>query len=181
MVIHYFHKVYHNMELAKQLKTDGIAKGLCQQYQGLIERCENTGQLVGLFFRGIDFCIKKDYPTLDFIRENFKGKCEAYGVFVDAEIQDLKNAENVALNGDCKAMLEYDGYSVSNLFVRHNSQVSVNVSGRAVLDIDAFDNSNLVVAVAGNTARVRVTLYGNAHVQCMGSGIKVIKKNQKTY
>ena len=104
-----------------------------------------------------------------------------YGGFIDDDVQGLKNEKNVVLNGNCRAMLEYDGYSVSNLFVRHNSQGSVNVSGFAVLDIDAFDNSNLVVAVAGNTARVRVTLYGNAQVQCIGSGIKVIKKNQKTY
>ena len=169
------------MELTKQLKADGIAKGLCEQYQGLLERCDNTEKMVRLFFRGIDFCIKNDYPTLDFMRKHFKGKSGPYGGYIDDEVQDLKNAENVVLNGDCKAMLEYDGYSVCNLFARHNTQGSVNVSGYAVLNIDAFDNSNLVVAVAGNTARVRVTLYGNAQVQCIGSGIKVIKKNQKTY
>lgn len=168
-------------ELISQLKTDGIAKDLCQQYQGLLERCGDTEKMVQLFFRGIDFCIKNDYPTLDFMRKHFKGKSEPYGGFIDDDVQGLKNEKNVVLNGNCRAMLEYDGYSVSNLFVRHNSQGSVNVSGFAVLDIDAFDNSNLVVAVVGNTARVRVTLYGNAQVQCIGSGIKVIKKNQKTY
>ena len=47
------------MELTKQLKADGIAKGLCEQYQGLLERCDNTEKMVRLFFRGIDFCIKE--------------------------------------------------------------------------------------------------------------------------
>ena len=74
------------MELKKQLKQDGIAKGLCSQYQGLIDRSQSIEALVRLFIRGIDFCIKHDYPTLEFMRENFKGKSEPYGGYVDDEI-----------------------------------------------------------------------------------------------
>ena len=169
------------MELKKQLKQDGIAKGLCSQYQGLIDRSQSIEALVRLFIRGIDFCIKHDYPTLEFMRENFKGKSEPYGGYVDDEITGLRNAPDVVLNGNCKALLEYDEYSVSRLYVRHGSQAAINVSDHAMLTIDAFDNSHLVVAVAGGNAQVLVNKYGDAQVECIGSGIKVNSINKKTY
>ena len=169
------------MELNKQLKQDGIAVGLCSQYQGLLDRSDTVEKMVRLFIRGIDFCIKNDYPTLDFMRKNFKGKSEPYGGYVDDEVLGLRNAPDVVLNGDCKAVLEYDEYSVSRLFIRHNSQAAVNVSDHAILTIDAFDSSHLVVAVAGGNAYVIVNKYGDAQVECIGSGIKVNCINKKTY
>lgn len=138
-------------------------------------------KMVRLFIRGIDFCIKNDYPTLEFMRKNFKGKSEPYGGYVDDEITGLRNAPDVVLNGNCKALLEYDEYSVSRLYVRHGSQAAINVSDHAMLTIDAFDNSHLVVAVAGGNAQVLVNKYGDAQVECIGSGIKVNSINKKTY
>lgn len=161
------------MELNKQLKQDGIAVGLCSQYQGLLDRSDTVEKMVRLFIRGIDFCIKNDYPTLDFMRKNFKGKSEPYGGYVDDEITGLRNAPDVVLNGGCKALLEYDEYSVSRLYIRHTSQAAVNVSDYAVLTIDAFDNSHLVVAVAGGNAQVIVNKYDNAIVETIGDGIIV--------
>lgn len=169
------------MELNRQLKQDGIAVGLCSQYQGLLDRSDTVEKMVRLFIRGIDFCIKNDYPTLEFMRKNFKGKSEPYGGYVDDEITGLRNAPDVVLNGECKAMLEYDEYSVSRIYIRHSSQAAVNVSDHAIVTIDAFDSSHLVVAVAGGDAQVLVNKYGDAQVECIGSGIKVNNKNKKTY
>ena len=137
--------------------------------------------LVELFIRGIDFCIKKDYPTLGFMRKNFKGTCEAYGAYVDDEVVE-RNRQNVVLNGDCKAMLEYDGYVVSNIYIRHNSKAAVSVGDHAVVTIDAFDNSYLAIAVAGSDARVFVNVYGNAKVETVaGTGIKIRRTNKNVY
>ena len=74
------------MELVQQLKEDGKAKGLCRMWQMKLKTGLDYEQLIQLYIRGIDFCISENYPTLDFIREHFKGKCEVYGVFVDDEV-----------------------------------------------------------------------------------------------
>lgn len=169
------------MELVEKLKKDGIAKGLCRGWQMKLKHGLDYGQLIRLYIKGIDFCISENYPTLDFIRENFKGKCEPYGVFVDDDVTDKRNLPDVVLNGDCKAMLEYDGYTVSRIFSRHNSQAAVNVSDNAIVTIDAFDESRLIVAVAGSDARVFVNIYGDAQVECIGLGIEVKFRNKKTY
>ena len=94
------------MELVQQLKEDGKAKGLCRMWQMKLRTGLDYEQLIQLYIKGIDFCISENYPTLDFIREHFKGKCEVYGVFVDDEVTDKVNLPDVVLNGDCKAMLE---------------------------------------------------------------------------
>lgn len=168
------------MELVQQLKKDGIDKGLCRLWQMKLRQDIDYKSLIELYIRGIDFCIMNDYPTVDFIREHFKGKCEEFGVFIDDDVEQ-KNAPNIVLNGNCRAFLEYDGYSVANIYARHNTRGSVNVSDNSIVTIDIFDDSDLNVATAGDDAKVFVNVYGNANVECLGSGIKVINKNKKTY
>lgn len=169
------------MELADQLKQDGVAKGLCRLWRGKLKAGMSIESMIQLYIKGIDFCISEDYPTLEFIRDNFRGKCEPFGAFVDDEISERKNAPDTVLNGVCKAMLDYDSYSVSRIYIRHNSQAAINVSDHAIVTIDAFDNSNLIVATAGEDAQVLVNLYGGAQVECIGVGIQVKKMNKKTY
>ena len=168
------------MELAEQLRTDGTAKGLCQLYQTKLGACSSVEELVKLFIKGIDFCVNNDFPTLDFMRENFKGKSEPYGAFVDDEV-DASNLTHAVLNGACLACLDYNGYKVARVYARHTSVAAVTVSGHAIVTIDAFDKSELHVAVAGNDARVLVNVYGDAKVECLGNGIKVLNNNKNTY
>lgn len=169
-----------SMELIEQLKADGRAKGLCRMWQMKLKKGLPLPQLVGLYVRGIDFCISEDYPTLDFLRENFKGQCEPYGVYID-DVVEISNKPDTVLNGDCKAFLSYDGFAVGRAFIRHNSKAAVNVSGHAVLTIDIFDNSHVSVAVSGWDAKVDVNVYGRASVVCIGHGITVNKTNKNTY
>ena len=61
------------------------------------------------------------------------------------------------------------------------TQGAVNVSDNAYVTIDAFDNSNLVIAVAGSNAQVIVNLYGNAQVEVIGSGVEVHTHNKTHY
>lgn len=167
--------------MIERLKKDGMAKGLCQLWQNKLRDGVSVKRLVELYVRGIDFCIKNDYPTLDFIRENFKGKCELYGVYVDDQELELRNMPDVVLQGDCKGELTYDGYSVCRAFIRHNSDVTIKAYGNAHLTIDVFDNAILELSVAGTNARVLVNKYGDARVECSGVGVKVVSKNKKTY
>lgn len=174
------------MELIEQLKTDGINKGLCRLWQRKLHNGLSTEELVKLYIKGIDFCISENYPTLDFLRENFKGKSEPFGVFIDDELPPMKNEPDVVLNGACKAMLEYDGYSVSRLYVRHDSEAAVIVSDNAIVTIDLFDNAKIHISVIGTEARVNINAYGrNTTVDYIGissfARIKTIFHDKPTY
>ena len=168
------------MNLINQLKEDGTAKGLCRPWRMKLQQGMSVEEMARLYIKGIDFCISENYPTLDFLRDHFKGSCEPYGVFVDDEVV-VHNAPDTVLNGECKAILEYDGFSVSRIFARHNTQGSVYVSDNAYVKVDVFDNSKLIIAVAGNDAHVIVNLYGNAKVEVIGYGIEIKKHNKITY
>lgn len=167
--------------LIQQLKDTGTARGLCRPWRLKLKEGMSVEQMATLYIQGIDFCISEDYPTLGFLRSNFKGQCEPFGIFVDDVITERINAPDTVLNGECRAMLEYDNYSVSRVYARHNSQLSINVSDNATVTVDAFDDAIVVVATAGTNARVLVNLYGNAQVECFGSGIQVKHKNKLTY
>ena len=169
------------MEVVEQLKQDGIEKGLCRLWQRKLTGDLNISELSELYIKGIDFCISEDYPTLEYMRATFKGKCEPYGIYIDDEVEELKNAPDAVFNGDCKAMLEDDGVSVSRIYARHNTQASVNVSDDALVTIDAFDNSKLVIATSGKNAMVIVNLYGNAKAKIFGNGISVYYMKKIVY
>nr|DAF67755.1 MAG TPA: hypothetical protein [Caudoviricetes sp.] len=168
------------MDLVQQLKKDGTDKGLCRLWRSKLIGDLSVEELAKLYIKGIDFCISEDYPTLDFFREHFKGKCEPFGIFVDDEVTE-RNMADVVLSGDCKALMEYDGYTVARVYARHNAQGAINVCDHAIVTIDVFDNSNLVIAVAGSDAQVNVNLYGNSHVETFGTGIGIRKTNKITY
>lgn len=167
------------MELKDQLKSEGIAKGLCLAFQRKLDQCGSVADMAALFVQGIDFCVSNDYPTLDFMRK-YRGKCEPYGIFIDDDV-DVSDMQDVVLNGKCRAFLSYGGYTVARVVARHDTQGAVNVSDYAHVTIDALDNSALTVAVAGSCAKVLVNVYGDAQIKCIGSGIQVINKLKKTY
>lgn len=148
------------MELIEQLKADGISKGLCLQWQGKLRKGLKLEQLVELYIKGINFCIKNEYPTLDFLRQHFKGKCEPYGVYIDDEVTDSLNESNIVLNGACKAILDYDDYIVARAYIRHNSEAGVDVDGNALVTIDVFDNAILHLSVIGKASKVILNVYG---------------------
>ena len=169
------------MDTIVQLKADGVSKGLCEQWQKKLTNASGIKRLSELFIRGIDFCISEDFPTLEFMRENFKGKCERHGIFIDHDLKSEENLPHTVLNGDCTAHLSYDKYSVSQIYARHNSKVKVIVKDHARITIDAFDNSLIEVETLSDRCKVFVSVYGNAKVQSKGAKVTINKKNKETY
>jgi len=162
------------------LRTDGTVKGLCSDWQGKLNDGAGIKRLSELFIRGIDFCISENFPTLEFLRDNFKGKCEPYGIFIDEEVAE-KNCQNVVLNGECHAELTYEGYAVSQVFIRHESKVEIIASGHSFITIDAFDNSFVKITTLSPSASVIVNVYGDAEIKYIGQKPKMRVKNKPFY
>lgn len=168
------------MEPIEKMRQDGVEKGLCRLYQMKLRDGLSVKELADLYKEGIDFCINNDYPSLDFLREHYRGKCEEYGVYVDDRVAGLQNPKTVVLNGKSEAMIQYKGYTVSRLYLRHDSEATVCISEFAHVTIDCFDNTRLVVATVGSDAQVLLNVYGQAQVKATGDGIKVNYKHKNT-
>ncbi len=168
--------------MIQNLKEKAIAKGLCFPWQAKLTNNLSVAALVKMYIKGIDFCISNDFPDLPFLRDNFKGKSEPYGVFIDETIV-MSNKPDIVLNGNCKADLLYDGYSVSRLFIRHDSVVGIYVCGNALVTIDVFDNAILNISAAEN-CKVIVSVYGKAMVDIKHektARIVATQMNKETY
>jgi len=167
------------MSTIKELKQDGIDKGLCRLWQRKLKEGLSIKDLCNLYIKGIDFCISNEYPTNDYLRTHFKGKCEPFGIFIDDDIK-LRDPKDVVLNGKCTADLEYSGFSVARVYVRHLSDAKISAIGRSFILVDAFDNTRIDLKTQGN-AKVIVNLYGEAHVTSHSGNVTIKNRNKKTY
>lgn len=62
-------------KLNTDLRDHAVSYGLCQQWQNDWQDNKNQQELIDMYIRGIDFCIEHDYPTVDYIKNNFTGAC----------------------------------------------------------------------------------------------------------
>lgn len=169
--------------IAKELAKQAKGKGICQEWYKDLKTTQDTGKLLEMYVRGIDFCLSNDFPSNSFIKDNFKGKMEAFGIHLDEQIS-IKNERKVVALGKCTGKIEVDGYNVSEVFLKHDSDLTISASGNAFVMVDVFDNTTLWVQALDN-AKVCVNRYGtNAEITSKSEGnavIKVIEKNKKTY
>lgn len=55
---------------------------MCTDNIEMLKSCETKADAISLYKRTIDWALKNDYPTINFIRNEF-GDCDDLGVFVD--------------------------------------------------------------------------------------------------
>lgn len=159
-------------DISKELKNKAVKLGLCTEWT---EEWGNPtkDELVDKYVRGIDFCIKHNYPSCEYMKKNFDGVMQKHGVFVDERV-DLKNPSMVIANGRTYGKIVYDAYSVGTLYVRHDSDLTIEASDNAFVTIETYDNCTVSVIQRGK-AKVFVYNHGG-NIQASG---KVVVKNRK--
>lgn len=158
-------------DISKELKKEAINLGICTEWT---EKWGNPtkDELVDKYVRGIDFCIKHNYPSCEYMKKHFDGVMQKHGVFVDENI-DLQNTRIVIANGKTSGKIVYDSYSVGTLYVRHDSDLAIEVSGHAFVAIETYDDCNISV-FQRDEAKVFVYNHGG-NIQTSG---KVVVKNR---
>ena len=74
------------MKIGKELALIAKKKGICQEWFDQMKTLDDKDRLLEMYVRGIDFCLSNDFPTNDYIRENFVGRMEEYGVHLDESL-----------------------------------------------------------------------------------------------
>lgn len=143
-------------QLNRQLKDQAVSLGLCRQWQGEWDEDRTDTQLIEMFKRGQDFAIQHDYPSLDFIRDNFPQPIlEANGIFVDAVAEkDLLNGTYVFL-GECDMTLRFPRWTAAVLWLRHDSRATIVADEFCKIQVRLYDRSEVEVSQSDD-ARVRV-------------------------
>lgn len=68
--------------LNSELRGHAVSYGLCTQWQGDWQNNKSQQELIGMYIRGIDFCIEHDYPTVEYIKAILTGVCFIKTIFL---------------------------------------------------------------------------------------------------
>jgi hypothetical protein len=170
------------MKIAKELAKEAKKNGICDTWYNELKILEDKRAMVQMYLNGIDFCLANDYPDNEYIRANFKGMMEEFGVFLDDNI-DLVNVKKCVALGATKGRIEVNGFGVSEIFVKHESALNITAKDNAFVMIDVFDDG-VVMIDAQDNAKICVNKYGNARIHSNkvdSAMIKIIEKHKKTY
>ncbi|MBD5302373.1 MAG: hypothetical protein HDS16_05180 [Bacteroides sp.] len=137
--------------LSETLKQQAISLGLCQQWQRQWGDC-NQQELIDKYKKGIDFCLEHQYPSNDFIKENFdRTLLHKNLIFVDEHL-NLDNAPNgiYVLNGDCSGVLHFREWTAATVYVRHTSNISIIAEDFAKVFVRVYDEAEVNVCDVGD-------------------------------
>lgn len=159
------------MELSDLLLNEAIGKGLCQDWQQAWKG--DFPSLMDMYKRGMDFCVKHDYPSLEILRRYLKGKTEEYNIFIDSREEVTLFSDTAVVLGDSKLRIWIADYGVLNLYLRHESEVDIFCAPHSIVSVETYENSVLKVH---NARKVSVYQYDNSKVQ--GEGVKLYKRER---
>ena len=154
--------------IGKQLKSQAESLGACEKGLNGLEKL-NEHELINRYIHFIDFAIDVNWPSNEFIKENFdKSLLEHNNIYVDAEFERRNARQVVVVQGESKGQLLFDGYTTSDVYVRHDSEVTIDCSRLSKIFISVYDNAKIHVTQRDG-ASVYVYLHGeNCSVESDG-------------
>lgn len=148
------------MELQELLKKQAINLGLCQQWQDEWGS-PDVDSLCDKFIRGIDFCIKHDFPSVDEVKYHFKREdIERNGIFAHEGTKSVSNGQkNVISMGESEVDVHVPDYGVCDIYVRHNSKVNLHVGNNAFVYVTVMNDSVLNVCSKGEASKIKTSYF----------------------
>lgn len=154
--------------VGKLLKSQAEALGACEKGLSGLEKL-NEQDLINRYVHFIDFAIEMNWPSNEVIKENFdKSLLEHNNIYVDSEFERRNARQVVVVQGESKGVLLFDGYTTSDVYIRHDSKVDVDCSRMSKVFISVYDNAKVNVKQRDG-ASVYVYLHGeNCSVESDG-------------
>lgn len=161
-------------------KIDGICK---PSYRDICRNIDDPDALLQLYVKGIDFCLANNFPSNEYLVSKGGNLLLKYGICVDRNLM-LENKDRIVALGKSFLTAILDDFNVSEIFIKHNSIVNIDVRDNAIVIVDCFDNSTVNIR-AMNSANVFVNQYIGARVNIGYQGentiVKINKKDTPTY
>lgn len=131
--------------LNRAMRAEARGFGLCDEWYGAWADDTGVDELLNKYVRGIDFCIGHSFPDNKvLLKYAGREKLHEHGIYIDEEIIGAASG-TVIINGHCTGMLNCDGFSVVNIYLRGDSEITVNVSDFAKVFIELWDDARLTI------------------------------------
>lgn len=151
--------MFGKKNIGKLLKSQAETLGACEKGIDNLEKL-NEQELINRYIHFIDFCIEKyDFPSNEFIKKHFdKDLLHRNNIYVDEYVERRNARSVVVVQGKCTGLLQYDSMTVSDIYVRHDSEITIDCSRLSKVFISVYDNAKVKV-----TQRDGATVYVYRH------------------
>ena len=154
---------YHIMSIQEQLKNEAISLGLCQEWQNKWGD-PDVDTLCDKFIRGLDFCIKHDFPKVEYIIANFSEQdLSRNGIYVEGK-HEAKAQKHIVVMGDADVDIYVPEYSICDIYARHDSKVRLHLDDRSWGYITVLDNATVEVVRKGDGAKIKSSFFSGTIV-----------------
>lgn len=171
------------MDLAKRITKDALKLGACKEWTDKLRLCGNDRvAMANIYLQTLEFCLANDFPSNDFIKREFQGVHDEKGVFVDNTNLHIMNFRKVVTLGKSTGNVEITGFHTSEIYVKHQSDITIRATGNAFLMVDVFDDAHVHIECRDN-AKVCVNHF-SGDIETIGrddsAAIKIIEKQLKS-
>ena len=129
-------------ELSATIRDMGRSMGMCDKFYDKWIEDVDIDTLIDLYERGFDFCCEKDFPPLEFIRRNFSlDDLHRHNIYVDEEVHLSGENGSYFFLGNCRGDVSFGDYCISDVYMRHTSDLIVRSSGFARVFITLYEDS----------------------------------------
>lgn len=137
------------MNLSDKMKNEAIGLGMCAQWTSEWEDNSSKDVMLDKFVTSIDFCIRHNWPSPQFIKDNAGDVMHGHGVYVDEAINLYNPKGVVVLNGSCAGSITFDGFTIATVYVRHTSKLQISVRGMSKVRVCLYDKAEVSVKCKG--------------------------------
>lgn len=149
--------MFGKKNLSRRMKKEAVSLGLCSQWNAEWDNNASDDEVAEMFIRGIEFCIDKNWPSVETIKA-YRDMMRRHGIYAD-DVVSLTNPKIAVLNGSSNANIEYEWMDSGEIYVRHKSVLYLKAKGLSRVFVNLYDNTELYVECE-DEARVFVYQYG---------------------
>lgn len=150
--------------LGKLLKQEAGSLGACERGLDNLEKL-NEQELLNRYIHFIDFAIDKHWPSNGFIKKHFDSDLlHKNNIYVDEFVSRRNARQVVVVQGKCSGELLYDGFTTADVYVRDDSELTIDCSRMSKVFVSVYDG-----------AKVKVCQHdlASVYVYCYGDGCEV--------
>jgi hypothetical protein len=167
------------MDIKEELLEGALAAQGCEDGMAQLGEAMDKEEMLQCFIDRVDFCLAKDFPTKEFLKEHFGEVLHKKRIYADERVEI--RGGNAILLGSCEAVCDLEGYAVSRLYVKHDTRMEIRARDNAFVMVDVLDDAEVEVHCK-DEAKVVVNLYARAKATREGNGyIKIVHKHKETY
>lgn len=147
------------MNISEQLRQLAIENGVCDKFLNGWSGNESMDELIDKYWKGMDFCIDKNFPPVEFIRSNMKGSIEKYGIFIDGSF-NVTDMKSIALYEGADGTSSYQSFSTGDIYMFNGSRLNLIVGEHAFVYISMWPGSILNIISKHKSSRIGISYWG---------------------